>query len=308
MTFNKMPETKKTNGNTRLLVLKTYKLYIGGKFTRTESGRYYSPKNASGKVPANVCRSSRKDFREAVVAARAAADGWASRSAYNRSQIIYRIAEIMEGRKAQFVEEMQRMDYSKAKAETEVNTAIDRLVYYAGWADKYLQIFSSVNPVASSHFNFSLPEPTGVVAGIAAEENALIGLVSVVAPIITGGNVCIILASESKPLCAITFAEALNDSDVPGGVVNILTGLKNELHSHFSSHKDVNAIVYCGNDKALIKSIQTNAATNVKRAIIHSDVNQVSDDAQSPYFIMDTQEIKTTWHPIEDVGSSKAGY
>jgi hypothetical protein len=206
----------------RLEIIKTYKIYIGGQFPRTESGRYYPLKNKSGKVLANICLSSRKDFRNAVVAARAAVGSWSSKSGLNRSQILYRIAEMLEGRRAQFIQELQLQGSSIKAAEEEVNISIDRLVYYAGWCDKYQQLFSSVNPVASSHFNFSVPEPSGVVALLAPQENSLIGLVSAIAPVIAGGNTCIALASENFPLCAVTFAEVINSSDVPGGVVNIL--------------------------------------------------------------------------------------
>ena len=200
---------KKTSSK-RIEVLKTFKIYIGGQFPRTESGRFYVPTNSSGKKLANICLSSRKDFRDAVVAARSAFSDWSGRAAFNRGQILYRMAEMLEGRKAQFIDELMQQDSTKGKAEKEVNLAIDRLIYYAGWCDKYQHIFSSVNPVASSHFNFSSTEPTGVVAAIAPQNNSLIGLISVIAPIIAGGNSCIVLASSSKPLCAVTFAEVLN--------------------------------------------------------------------------------------------------
>lgn len=292
----------------RLEVLKTYKIFIGGQFPRTESGRYYPLKNKAGETIANICLSSRKDFRNAVVAARGAFAGWSSRAAFNRSQILYRIAEMLEGRKAQFAEELALQGYSPKAAGIEINTAIDRLVYYAGWCDKFQQLYSTVNPVASSHFNFSVPEATGVVAIIAPEQTSLLGLVTAIAPVIAGGNTCVVLASESKPLCAVTFAEVLATSDLPGGVVNILTGKSSELHTHFSSHMDVNAITYWRNDAAEIKSIRANAALNVKRVFAYSDVNMLSDTAESPYYIIDTQEIKTTWHPIEQIGAGKASY
>lgn len=292
----------------RLEILKTYKIYIGGQFPRTESGRFYPLKNKAGAVLANICLSSRKDFRNAVVAARGAFSGWSAKSGLNRSQILYRMAELLEGRRIQFMDELILQGATKSAAETEVNLAIDRLVYYAGWCDKYQQLFSSVNPVASSHFNFSVPEPTGVVAILAPQENSLIGLVSAIAPVIVGGNTCVVLASESKPLCSITFSEVINSSDVPGGVVNILTGQVKELVSHFSSHMDVNAILYYGSDLATIKLIQENATLNVKRVFIHSKSNSMDEQAQGPYHILDTQEIKTTWHPIENIGSAKAGY
>ena len=299
---------EKTNSKKRLEVLKTYKIYIGGQFPRTESGRYYVATNNKGEQLANVCLSSRKDFRDAVVAARNAFKGWSAKAAFNRGQILYRIAEMLEGRKAQFIEELAKQDVSKAQAQKEVIVSIDRLIYYAGWCDKYQQIFGTVNPVASSHFNFSVPEPTGVVAAVAAQENSLIGLVSTIAPIIAGGNTCIILASETKPLCAVSFAEVINSSDVPGGVVNILTGKPSELFSQFASHMDVNAVVYCGNDELIQKEMQQKAAGNVKRVLIYKDVNWLSDKGQSPYYILDLQEIKTTWHPIENMGGGSGGY
>jgi acyl-CoA reductase-like NAD-dependent aldehyde dehydrogenase len=257
---------------------------------------------------ANVCLSSRKDFREAVVAARTAFGDWGSRAAFNRGQILYRIAEMLESRKAQFIDELQKQDSSRAEAENEVDLAIDRLIYYAGWCDKFQQMFGTVNPVASSHFNFSVPEPTGVVSIIAPQTSGLLGLVSVIAPVIAGGNTCIVLASYGKPLSAVTFAEVLNSSDVPGGVVNILTGKVAELLPYFADHMDVNAIVYCENDNAAKKLIQEKAAMNLKRVVTYENKDWRSDNNQSPYHIMDTQEIKTTWHPIENIGGAKAGY
>jgi acyl-CoA reductase-like NAD-dependent aldehyde dehydrogenase len=282
----------------RLDVMKTYKLYIDGKFPRTESGRYYVLKDEAGKSISNICRASRKDFRDAVVAARKAQTGWAAKPAYNKGQILYRIAEMLEGRKAQFIAELVQMGQLQAEAEAEVNLSIDRLVYYAGWSDKYIQVFSSVNPVESSHFNFSIPEPTGVVTILSAEGYGLLGLVSAIAPAIVGGNTVVVLASKQKPLAAITFAEVIHSSDVPAGVVNILTGFRSELLSHFSNHMDVNACVYCGSDEEEIKKVQINSSLNVKRAVIYPDDNWFSEEAQSPYRIMDLQEIKTTWHPV----------
>lgn len=291
----------------RLNVLKTYKIYIGGAFPRTESGRYYELKNKKNETIANVCLSSRKDFRNAVVAARTAFSGWSGKSAFNRSQILYRIAEMLEGRKAQFIEELVEQGITAKAAENEVLQSIDRLVHYAGWCDKYIQLFSSVNPVASSHFNFSVPEPTGLVSVIAPENTGLLGLVSVICPIITGGNVCVVLASEKLPLCAITFAEVLATSDLPNAVVNILTGTSNELHSHFSSHMDVNAVVYCRDNTDEKKVIAENASLNVKRPFFWNK-DWTKDETQNPYLILDLQEIKTTWHPIEDIGIGGAKY
>lgn len=292
----------------RLEVLKTYKIYIGGQFPRTESGRYYVATNAKAEKLANMCLCSRKDFRDAVVSARGAFGGWSGRAAFNRGQILYRIGEMLEGRKAQFIDEMLKQDYTRAQAEKEVNLAIDRLIYYSGWCDKFQQVFSSVNPVASSHFNFSTPEPMGVVSVVAPQQSALLGLVSVIAPLISGGNTCVVLASEKKPLCAVTFAEVLNSSDLPGGVVNILTGSPKELLPFFSDHMDVNAMLYAESDTAAYQLIREKAALNVKRINTYENVNWASEQGQSPYFIMDFQEIKTTWHPIENIGGAKAGY
>lgn len=292
----------------RVEVLKTYKIYIGGQFPRTESGRFYTPLNAAGDKLANVCLSSRKDFRDAVVSARGAVSGWNGRAAFNRGQILYRIAEMLEGRKAQFIDELLQQDATTAKATKEVNLAIDRLIYYAGWADKYQQIFSAVNPVASSHFNFSVPEATGVVAAIAPQSDSLLGLVSIIAPVIAGGNTCVVLASEVKPLSAVTFAEVLNSSDLPGGVVNILTGNPSELAPWFADHMDVNATIYCENNSDIKKMISEKAALNVKRVVFYDHINWYSPEAESPYFISDCQEIKTTWHPVENIAGAGGGY
>jgi acyl-CoA reductase-like NAD-dependent aldehyde dehydrogenase len=297
-----------TKNEKRLEILKTYKIYIGGQFPRTESGRYYVATNSRKENLANVCLGSRKDFRDAVVAARNAFGGWSGRAAFNRVQILYRIAEMLEGRKAQFIDELVKQDSTKLQAENEVNLCIDRLIYYSGWCDKFQQLFSSVNPVASSHFNFSVPEPTGVVAAIAPQSDSLLGLVSVIAPIIAGGNTCIVLASATKPLCAVTFAEVLNNSDLPGGVVNILTGKVAELVPFFADHMDVNATVFCEADAATQKMIKEKSALNVKRVVLYDKVKWTDASGQSPYFIMDLQEIKTTWHPVENIGGAKAGY
>ena len=282
----------------RIPVAKTYKIYIGGKFPRTESGRYLPLEDRKGNVIANICRGSRKDFRNAVVAARKAQPGWAKASAYLRGQILYRIAEMLEGRREQFVAELVQQGATQRAAQKEVDLSIDRLIYFAGWADKYQQVFSAVNPVSSSHFNFSVLEPTGVVAILAPDATSLLGLVSNVAPAIAGGNTCITLASESKPLCAVSFAEVLHASDVPGGVVNILTGLRSELTEHFASHMDVNAIVWCDGGKKTGQTVQDLAAENLKRVVKRVRVDWSKDEAQHPYLIRDTQEVKTTWHPI----------
>lgn len=290
-----------------LEILKTYKIYIGGQFPRTESGRYYPLMNKKKEVIANISLSSRKDFRNAVVAARGAFGGWSGRTAFNRGQILYRIAEMLEGRKEQFIGEIVRQGGTRKQAELEVRQSIDRCVYYSGWCDKFQQLFGTVNPVSSSHFNFSVPEPTGVVAVIAPEDTSLLGLVSVIMPVIAGGNVCVVLASESKPLCSVTFAEVLATSDLPGGVVNIMTGTSKELHSHFSSHMDVNAIVYTRDNKDEKKLIAENATLNVKRVFFwNNDWGKAG--SENPYLIMDLQEIKTTWHPIEQIGVGGAKY
>ena len=291
----------------RIEVLKTYKIYIGGSFPRTESGRYYQLKS-NKKIVANMCLSSVKDYRNAVVAARNAQGSWSHKSAYNRSQILYRIAEVLESRKTQFIAELELQGFSNAKASQEVDISIDRLIYYAGWCDKFTQLFSSVNPVSGSFFNFSVPEPVGVVSVFAPQKSGLLGLITQVATIISGGNTCVVLASEQLALCAISFAEVLATSDVPGGVVNILTGNQTELITQFAAHKDVNAIVYCGDDANTIKNIQDLAIENLKRVFIREDGDYFDEKHESPYLISNFQEIKTTWHPIEVIASAGAGY
>ena len=291
----------------RIEILKTYKIFIGGQFPRTESGRYYPLLDKNKNNIANMCLSSRKDYRNAVVAARGAFGGWSCKSAFNRSQILYRLAEMLEGRKDQFIEELVKQGSTKVLALKEVELSIDRIVYYAGWCDKYQQILSSVNPVASSHFNFSVPEPMGVVAVLADESTSLIGLVSIILPVIAGGNTCIVLASETKPLCAITLAECFATSDLPGGVINILTGTSAELHSHFSSHMDVNAIIYSRENAAERKTIAENASLNVKRSFFWHK-NWMNEAEQNHYYITDLQEIKSTWHPVENIGVGGAKY
>ena len=281
----------------RIDVLKTYKIFIGGKFPRTESGRYFHVKNDTGELLANMCLSSRKDFRNAVVAARKVQKSWESASALNKGQVLYRIAEMLEGRKSQFMDELMMSGSSKIAAKKEVEQSIDRLIYYAGWSDKFQQIFSSVNPVASSHFNFSVPQAMGVVSVIAPNKFSLLGLVSVVAPVIVGGNTCIVLSSEENPMVSISFAEVLNTSDVPHGVVNILTGKRKELLSHFASHKDVNAIIYCGDNNQEIKEIEHLSSENLKRVKIYKHKNWDHNSSQSPFFIETCQELKTIWHP-----------
>ena len=281
----------------RLDIQKTYKLYIGGQFPRTESGRYYEVNDKKGSLIANLCLSSRKDMRNALVAARGAQHSWSSKTAYLKGQILYRIAEVLEGRKTQFIEELTTLGYSAKNAENEVLESIDRLIYYAGWSDKFQQVFSSVNPVASNHFNFSLLQSVGVVSVISPNEYSLLGMISVIAPIIVGGNTCVILSSEKNPMASISFAEVLNTSDVPSGVVNILTGKRKELLSHFASHKDVNAIIYCGDNNQEIKEIEHLSSENLKRVKIYKHKNWDHNSSQSPFFIETCQELKTIWHP-----------
>lgn len=283
----------------RLDVKKTYKLFIGGKFPRSESGRYLPAHSASGGHLDNFAHASRKDFRDAVVAARAASGGWGKASAYNRGQILYRAAEMLQNRAGELVNEIGRStDVSAAKAKREVTLAIDRLVHFAGWTDKYSQVFSSVNPVASAHFNFTTPEPTGVVVVLAPAEPALLALVSLVAPVILSGNTAIVIASEKFPLPAATFAEILATSDLPGGVVNILTGKRAELVPHIATHLDVNAIVDGAGDAEISAQLQAGVATNLKRYSNHSAADWFSAKVEDPYWILDTIEFKTAWHPI----------
>jgi acyl-CoA reductase-like NAD-dependent aldehyde dehydrogenase len=272
---------------------KTYKLFIGGKFPRTESGRTLEVTGPKGEFLANASRASRKDFRNSVAAARKASGAWAAASAYLKGQILYRIAEVLDGRADQFVKEMTSLGVSPKSAREDVASAIDLLVHYAGWSDKYQQLFSSVNPVSSSHFNFSVPEPSGVVAVVAPADGSLAGLVSVLAPVLVGGNASVILVS-GNPLSAISFAEVLATSDVPGGVVNILTGQRAELVPEFARHMDVNALLLCSDDAGEKKEAELEAVENLKRVSLQADAAL----AQSPYHILDFQEIKTTWHPV----------
>ena len=282
----------------RLSVLKTYKLYIGGKFPRGESGRVTAAAAPNGETLGNYCVASRKDFRDAVVAARKAQAGWAKATAYLRGQILYRAAEMLEQRKAELAGELSRAGMKGA--EKEVEGAVDRLVYYAGWTDKFPQLFGSVNPVATSHFNFTFPEPTGVVVVVCPDSPALLGLVSLVAPAILSGNACIVLASEKVPLAAITFAEVIATSDLPGGVINVLTGSRAELAPHFAGHMDVNAIVDGSGDDALHAILQSGSAANLKRYARRTLTgNEWQGRAgEDPYWILDTVEMKTAWHPI----------
>ncbi|TVR28273.1 MAG: aldehyde dehydrogenase family protein [Balneolaceae bacterium] len=282
----------------RIDVLKTYKTYVGGKFPRSESDRTYKVNNSNDKVVANACRCTRKDVRDAVLAARTASKDWSGRSAYNRGQVLYRIAEMLEGRKDQFIRELELLGMKSKEAVYEVELSVDRLIYYAGWTDKYPQVFGTVNPVASSHFNFSAPEPTGVVGIIASDEDPLLSIISLIAPVIAGGNTCVILASESNPLPAVSFGEVLHASDVPAGVVNILTGYREEMVDHLSSHMDVNAVLNTIFDKETRKLIDENASISVKRVVHYDSKNWADDTHENPYLILDFQETKTTWHPV----------
>ena len=290
----------------RINVLKTYKIFIGGKFPRTESGRFYQLNNRS-KAIANVCLSSRKDLRNAVVAARGAFEKWSGSTAYNRSQILYRMAEMMEGRKDQFISELVLQGVDRKEATLEVDLSIDRVIYFAGWADKINQVFGSVNPVATSHFNFSLMEPMGVVGLVAPEKSGLLGLVSSLCPILVSGNCAVVLASEKLPLCSITLAEVLVTSDVPGGVVNILTGKKEEIMVHLAKHMDVNAI-YLTDNLEHKKSVQEEAIHNLKRVVVGKQKSWDDRTVENPYIITDFMETKTTWHPVEVISETGSGY
>lgn len=287
--------------SSRLDVKKTYKLYIGGKFPRSESGRYLPAKSASGEHLDNYSHASRKDFRDAVVAARAAEGGWSKATAYNRGQILYRAAEMLQNRAAELVTEIVRSTGgSAAAAKREVTLAIDRLVHFAGWTDKYQQVFGSVNPVASAHFNFTTPEPVGVVTVLAPDEPSLVALVSLIAPVILSGSTVIVVASEKYPLPAVTFSEILATSDLPGGVVNLLTGKRAELVPHIASHMDVNAIVDGAGDATISAQLQGGSAINLKR---YSNRSLAAKDwftakGEEAYAILDTVEFKTAWHPI----------
>lgn len=282
----------------RIEVLKTYKTYVGGKFPRSESDRTYKILDSRDHVIANACRCTRKDVRNAVVEARSAFAGWSARSAYNRGQVLYRIAEMLEGRKDQFIEELQQQGLKNKEAELEVLVTIDRLIYYAGWTDKYAQVFGTINPVASSHFNFSTPEPTGVVGIIAPDEAPLLAFVSLIAPIIAGGNTCVVLASHKSPLSGVSFGEVLHASDVPGGVVNILTGFRDEMLDSLSSHMDINAILNTQKEKKIRKQLDENASISVKRVYHYHSDDWILSKHENPYLITEFQETKTTWHPV----------
>jgi acyl-CoA reductase-like NAD-dependent aldehyde dehydrogenase len=283
----------------RIAVRKTYKLYIGGSFPRSESGRSYPVRSArDGEFLANASLASRKDVRDAVRAARAAFGGWAGATAYNRGQILYRVAEMLEGRRAQFVDEVRAGEgLRRPQAEAAVDAAIDRWVWYAGWSDKVAQVYGNANPVAGPYFNLTSPEPTGVVGVVAPPDSSLLGLVSVLAPTIVTGNACVVLASEERPLPAITLAEVLATSDLPGGVVNLLTGRVSETAPWLAGHLDVNAIDLAGvADEALGKELEVAAAENLKRVL---RPEPGTDWAAEPDLrrMLAFLEPKTVWHP-----------
>jgi acyl-CoA reductase-like NAD-dependent aldehyde dehydrogenase len=280
----------------RLEVRRTAKLFIGGSFPRSESGRTFEVHGTDGELLAHAARASRKDLRDAVKAARGAQRGWAGRTAYNRGQILYRVAEIMEGRRAQFEDELQQAGASDPPRE--VSAAIDRWVWYAGWADKLAQVIGGTNPVAGPYFNFTIPEPTGVVGVVAPDEPTLLGLVSRLAPAVVAGNTAVVLTSERAPLPAVSLGEVLVTSDVPEGVVNLLTGFKAELLPWLAGHMDVNALDLTGCPDELAAEIETSAAENVKRVHRTPDVDPFDPRAQSPYEITALLELKTVWHPM----------
>jgi acyl-CoA reductase-like NAD-dependent aldehyde dehydrogenase len=295
-----------TTATARVEVRKTYKLYIGGAFPRTESGRSYLVSAADGTPLANACRASRKDLRDAVRIARAAFPGWAAKTAMNRGQVLYRVAELMEGRREQFVAEVATAEgLSAGAARVAVDRAIDRWVWYAGWADKIAQVLGSSNPVAAPYFNFTIPEPTGVVGVVAPETSSLLGLVSRLAPPLVTGNAVVLLASEGRPLPAITLAEVLATSDVPGGVVNILTGRRVELLPVLAGHADVDAIDTWGVPDDMRVEVETLAADDIKRLLRRpTSVGEARFDwlndaaSERPEWIAAFLEMKTVWHPI----------
>ncbi|MFH9978321.1 aldehyde dehydrogenase family protein [Streptomyces sp. NPDC017179] len=291
----------------RLSVLKTYKLYVGGKFPRSESGRVYEVSDSKGNWLANVPQSSRKDARDAVVAARKAFGAWSGATAYNRGQILYRIAEMLEGRREQFVREVAEAEgLSKARAAAQVDAAIDRWVWYAGWTDKIAQVVGSANPVAGPYFNLSSPEPTGVVTVLAPQESSFLGLVSVIAPVIATGNTAVVVASEKHPLPALSLGEVLATSDLPGGVVNVLSGRTAEIAAPLAAHQDVNAIDLAGADAELARELEVAAADNLKRVLRPQPVDYVATpgtDRMTAFL-----ETKTVWHPTGSLGASGSSY
>ncbi|WP_447039494.1 aldehyde dehydrogenase family protein [Streptomyces sp. DSM 118878] len=291
----------------RLTVLKTYKLYVGGKFPRSESGRVYEVNDSKGRWLANAPLASRKDARDAVVAARKAFGGWSGATAYNRGQVLYRVAEMLEGRKDQFVREVRDAEgISKSEAAAQVDAAIDRWVWYAGWTDKIAQVAGGANPVAGPYFNLSTPEPTGVVTVVAPQESSFLGLVSVLAPVIATGNTAVVIASERFPLPALSLGEVLATSDVPGGVVNILTGGTAEIAAPLAAHQDVNAIDLTGADADLARDLEIAAADNLKRVLRPQPVDFSADPGT--HRLTAFLETKTVWHPTGSLGASGSAY
>ncbi|MEU4801970.1 aldehyde dehydrogenase family protein [Actinosynnema sp. NPDC023587] len=282
----------------RIAVAKTYKLYIGGAFPRSESGRSYPVNDAGGAFLANAAQGSRKDARDAVAAARKAFGGWSGATAYNRGQVLYRVAEVLEGRREQFVAEVAAAEGASAEeARSLVDAAIDRWVWYAGWTDKIATVLGSSNPVAGPYFSFSVPEPTGVVAVLAPQRSSLLGLISAVAPVIAGGNTAVVVTSQDRPLPAVTLAEVLATSDVPGGVVNVITGRTAEIAPWLASHADVNALDLTGAPESLRADLERSAAGTVKRVLRarpSEDFTREPDLARLRSFL----ESKTVWHPI----------
>ncbi|WP_405478844.1 aldehyde dehydrogenase family protein [Streptomyces sp. NBC_00009] len=293
----------------RLTVLKTYKLYVGGKFPRSESGRVYEVSDSKGKWLANAPLSSRKDARDAVVAARKAFGGWAGATAYNRGQVLYRVAEMLEGRRDQFVREVADAEgLSKSKAAAVVDAAIDRWVWYAGWTDKISQVVGGANPVAGPFFNLSTPEPTGVVAVLAPQKSSFLGLVSVIAPVIATGNTAVVIASETSPLPALSLGEVLATSDVPGGVVNVLSGRTAEIAAPLAAHQDVNAIDLTGADADLARDLEIAAADNLKRVRRPQAVDTDWTTDPGTDRLTSFLETKTVWHPTGSLGASGSSY
>jgi acyl-CoA reductase-like NAD-dependent aldehyde dehydrogenase len=287
--------------NERLAVKKTYKLAIGGSFPRSESGRSYEVLDAKGRFLANAAMASRKDARDAVVAARKAYPGWSGATAYNRGQVLYRVAEMMEGRRGQFVEEVAAGEgVTRPRAERSVGEAIDRWVWYAGWADKIAQVMGSSNPVAGPYFDFSVPEATGVVAVLAPQGSSLLGLVSVLAPVVVSGNTAVVVASQQRPLPAVTLTEVLSTSDVPGGVVNVLTGTTAEIAPWLASHMDVNAIDLTGiaGDEDEGRALEVQAAENLKRVMRAPDMEPEWTAEPGLDRLTLFLETKTVWHPV----------
>lgn len=291
----------------RLSVLKTYKLYVGGKFPRSESGRVYDVTDSKGSWLANAPRSSRKDARDAVVAARKAFGGWSGATAYNRGQVLYRVAEMLEGRRDQFVREVAASEgLSKSKAAVVVEAAIDRWVWYAGWTDKIAQVVGGANPVAGPYFNLSTPEPTGVVTVLAPQESSFLGLVSVLAPVIATGNTAVVVTSERAPLPALSLGEVLATSDVPGGVVNLLSGGTAEIAAPLAAHQDVNGIDLTGADDVLAKELEIAAADNLKRVLRPRAEDWTADPGT--HRLTAFLETKTVWHPTGALGTSGSSY